>query len=258
MCRLLGYCSSDNASVADLLGPGFEDFTALSAAHADGWGKAALDDSELKLERSPRQASTDPEYRSLAAKNLGDIGLVHLRWATPGLPIEQRNSHPFRNRDFVLAHNGAIRPQDKLPAMLPPEWEAQVTGTTDSERYFLSIMSRIGPREGGVVAAIADAVAHIRQEFQPNCLNAILFSPETLYAVCWFNPELIPYEYLRDRAPKMPEADVAGYFNLACQVTGDAVVVASTGWPQPGWQVMPNGSVLTVDRATRAVSLTSL
>jgi len=35
-------------------------------------------------------------------------------------------------------------------------------------------------------------------------------------------------------------------------VTGDAVVVASTGWPQDGWSVLPNGSVLIIDQETLA------
>ena len=41
MCRLLGYCSRERASLADLMGgQAFSEFTALSSLHSDGWGMA--------------------------------------------------------------------------------------------------------------------------------------------------------------------------------------------------------------------------
>jgi predicted glutamine amidotransferase len=41
MCRLLGYCARDAASVGELLGTdSFRAFTSLSCLHGDGWGMA--------------------------------------------------------------------------------------------------------------------------------------------------------------------------------------------------------------------------
>ena len=41
MCRLLGYCTRDAASVAEVLGmESFRAFTSLSDLHGDGWGMA--------------------------------------------------------------------------------------------------------------------------------------------------------------------------------------------------------------------------
>ncbi len=172
---------------------------------------------------------------------------MHLRWATPGLAVEDRNSHPFARGEFAMCHNGAIRPQDRLPELLPPEWEQRVAGTTDSERYFLHIMAGIEANGGDVVAAAAGTVRRIRADYTPNSLNAILLAPDALYAIAWHDPERIPVEAIRSR--NSPE-DPTCYFNLGYRQTDDAVVVASTGWPQDGWGVLPNGSVLAVDRAT--------
>jgi hypothetical protein len=36
------------------------------------------------------------------------------------------------------------------------------------------------------------------------------------------------------------------------------VVAASSGWPQPGWTVLPNQSVLAVDRVTLTTSVFGL
>jgi predicted glutamine amidotransferase len=256
MCRLMGYVSRRDASVADLIGePALRGFTALSQWHADGWGMAARDGAALRVAKSPGRASDDPRYQRLAIQPLGDIGLVHLRWATPGLPVEDRNSHPFVRGDFAMAHNGAIHPQDKLPGMLPPAWEEQLNGSTDSERYFLHIMSRLDPRGGDVVAAVADTVRHIRLGYAPNSLNAILLGPAALYAIAWHDPQRIPREAIRARGSA---EDPDCYFDLGYQVRADSVVVGSSGWPQDGWSVIPNGSVLIVDRATLAASTVSL
>jgi predicted glutamine amidotransferase len=256
MCRLLGYCARDHASVTELIGePGLNAFTALSAWHADGWGIAAQNGGAIQVAKSPRRASDDPDYRRLAAEQLGDTGLVHLRWATPGLAVENANSHPFSYGEFAMAHNGAIHPQDRLPELLPPAWEQRLTSGTDSERYFLHIMSGLDMNGGHVLDAIAGTVAHIRAGYTPNSLNAILLGPDALYAIAWHDPARIPLESIRARnSPEVPEL----YFDLAYRQTPGAVVVASTGWPQDGWASLPNGSVLVVDRATLATRVEPL
>ena len=263
MCRLLGYCSRDAASVAELLGTeSFRAFTSLSELHGDGWGMAWYAGSRPAVWKSADRAGSEPEYDKLAWQPLGDLGLVHLRWATPGLPVEDRNSHPFTYGQFALAHNGAIHPQDRLPELLPPSWEHKLTSGTDSERYFLHIMASLEASDAGqeagqesVVKAVADTVRHIRDDYAPNSLNAILLGPDALYAISWHNPGLIPYEAIRARnSPEVPEK----YFDLAYRQTPEAVVVASTGWPQDGWTSLPNGSVLVVDRATRTTRVQPL
>jgi hypothetical protein len=85
MCRLFGYCSRGSASAASLLTEqGLRDFTALSAFHSDGWGMAWYTADGPKMRKSTRRAADEPDYDQLAHRRLGDIGLVHLRLATPG------------------------------------------------------------------------------------------------------------------------------------------------------------------------------
>ncbi|HEY2077671.1 MAG TPA: class II glutamine amidotransferase [Streptosporangiaceae bacterium] len=249
MCRLLGYCSGDEASLEDLIGAdGLRDFTGLCALHGDGWGMAWYEGAEPIVRKSPIRADSAPEYDKLAREPLSDLGLVHLRWATPGLGVNERNNHPFRYGEYVFAHNGAIHPQDRLPEMLPEQWERQLAGTTDSERYFLLIMSRLASRGGDMVAAIADAAADIGTRFEPNSLNAILLSPDKLYAISWHHRDRVPEVKLRAIGYDQPE--IAAYFDLAYRATDSAVVVASSNWPQPGWTPLENRHVLVADRRT--------
>ena len=248
MCRLLGYCTRTGASLAEIMGePGLHEFTQLSTFHGDGWGMAWYDAREPQVRKSPLRAVDEPAYDELAHSRLGDLGLVHLRWATPGLPVEPRNTHPFRFGDIVMAHNGAIHPQNRLGELLPPDWERRRGGTTDSERYFLHVMSGLEAHDGDMIEALSDTAARIDRLFSANSLNAVFLTPEALYAICFYDPERIPHDALATRGHVGP---TDSYFDVAYRETDDAVVVASSGWCQDGWATLPNRHVLMVDRAT--------
>lgn len=256
MCRLLGYCSRDAASVAELLSTeSFRAFTSLSDLHGDGWGMAWYAGSRPAAWKSAGRAGGEPEYDKLAWQPLGDLGLVHLRWATPGLAVSDANTHPFRYADYTFAHNGAIYPQDRLGEMLPPEWERQLAGSTDSERYFLHLMARLEARGGDMAAAIADTTADISKRYTASSLNAILLAPDALYAISLHDRSMVPADLLRELGHADRPDEVAAYFDLAYRVTGDAVLVASSGWPMPGWTPLPSGHVLVADRRTLATSV---
>ena len=256
MCRLLGYCSRDAASAGELLGPeSFRAFTSLSDLHGDGWGMAWYAGSRPATWKSPARAGREPEYDKLAWQPLGDLGLLHLRWATPGLGVNDANTHPFRYENYTFAHNGAIYPQERLGDMLPPEWERQLGGTTDSERYFLHLMWRLAEREGDMVAAIADTTAGISRRYTASSLNAILLSPDALYAISFHDRSMAPVDLLRELGHADDPDEAAAYFDLAYRADGDAVIVASSGWPMAGWTPLPSGHVLVTDRRTLATSV---
>jgi predicted glutamine amidotransferase len=204
--------------------------------------------------KSAGQAGREPEYDKLAWQPLGDLGLVHLRWATPGLAISDVNTHPFRYGDYTFAHNGAIHPQERLGEMLPAEWERRMAGSTDSERYFLHLMWRLAACDGDMIAAIADTTAAISQRYTASSLNAILLAPDALYAISFHDRSMVPADLLRQVGHGERPEEVAAYFDLAYQVTGDAVLVASSGWPMPGWTPLPSGHVLVTDRRTLATT----
>lgn len=251
---MLGYCARDRASLAEVIGErGLLDFTKLSAFHGDGWGMAWYDGQQGQVEKSPQRAADAADYDELAHRRLGDLGLVHLRRATPGLPVEARNSHPFRHGAIMKAHNGAIHPQERLGDLLTGAWKHRLIGTTDSEHYFLNVMSRLegGPAgslgHGDLITALDDAVADIDRAFTANSLNAIFVTPDALYALCWYHPDRIPSAAVAQQGYTGPPER---YFDLAYLETDGSVVVASTGWPQDGWSWVPNRHVLVIDRET--------
>jgi predicted glutamine amidotransferase len=250
MCRLLSYCTQGSAPVAETVGEhGLADFTGLAAYHSQGWGMAWYADgsADAQARKSPLAALGDPGYDALAHSVLGDLGLIHLRRATPGLPVRAANSHPFRYGGYAMAHNGAVHPVERLGGLLTPEWERRLTGDTDSERYFLHVMARAEELGGDMVAALAGSAAEIEREFTASSLNAIFLSPTELYAICWYDPAGIPAGAAAQQGYHGP---AERYFDLAYRRVRGAVVVASTGWQQPGWSTLPNRHVLVVDRGT--------
>jgi predicted glutamine amidotransferase len=261
MCRLLGYYARKPTSLAEIIGEeGLRDFTALSAFHGDGWGMAWADGGQIRVRKSPLRASDDPGYDGLARRRLARLGIVHLRWATPGLAVGTENSHPFCINDVAMAHNGAIHPQDRLPGLLPPDWERLVTGSTDSERYLLHILFRL-QAGGDMLTAIGETAASITARFTVNSLNAVLLTPAALYAVSCHDRSMIPEARLRSRGYPGSAEEIARHFDLAYRQTDGAVVVASSDWPQDpahGWTTLPNGHVLMVADDTLQITIEPL
>jgi len=57
-------------------------------------------------------------------------------------------------------------------------------------------------------------------------------------AACIYNQDKIPQKFKED----------TDYYHLKYTKATGGVVVASSGWNQAGWEEIPNGSVLVVDR----------
>jgi predicted glutamine amidotransferase len=243
MCRLLGWAARTPVTLADLLGEADLDaFTALSRKHGDGWGVAVRSGRGIDAHTSPDAACYSREYEQRTHSLAGDLGIVHLRWATLGLPVQPSNTHPFTDDGVAFAHNGSVQPPSALDELLTDKQQAAMRGTTDSERYFRAVLSAAAhaPLQYGL-AHVVDRIARTKDFTSLNCL---LMTPDTLFAACRFNPGA-------------EDDEGEDYFHLRYRVTDDAVVVASSGWGSD-WQVLDNGALLTVDRATLRTSVVSL
>ena len=242
MCRLLGTVSTTPVTLDQVLGTEREAFLGLASVHGDGWGhawSAAADDLEVR--KSPESALDDEELADLAAHRPAVAALTHLRWATLGLPVRPDNTHPFTDGRVAFAHNGSVSPPAALDALIAPELAARRQGDTDSERYFLAVLSRMAegaPADEALAATVRDVVDSGAQVHSLNCL---LLTPGALLAVCCYDPA-----WNEDR----------DYYPLLHRRVGDTVVVASTGWTDSGgWSTVSNGQMLAVERGTLETSL---
>jgi predicted glutamine amidotransferase len=260
LCRLLGYASTGPASAVEGLGATeFQAFTSLSAVHGDGWGMAWSQPggSGIGAATSPASAADDPAYFELAGQALGSAGLVHLRWATDGLVVHPMNTHPFTDGSHALAHNGSIAPIDTLESLLSERSRAQLSGTTDSERYFRLVLQCI-EEAGDEREGLTRAVGTLHEHFPEASLNALFLTSSHLYAVHVNSGAATPLDDLRElfgSDDAMPHGHATAYFDMAYKVSPTAVHVISSGVPAEGWTPIPGDSILAIDLGTREIEV---
>ena len=257
MCRLLAHVARRPMTVAEAIGEAdLRAFADLSPRHPDGWGMAWwADEAALAGDGPPQRtravggAREDPAFRVATAEVPAHVAVVHLRGATPGLTFELENCHPFVRRGAAFAQNGAIHPQHRLPELLPAHLEAEVAGSTDSERLFLLLCDRLD--SGRPFAEVArEALAELFERFTSPVLNSIYLTPEHLHVLNAHNPTALPYP-----------GDPHDLFALRFRVEDDVVVVASSGFDQPesrGWHTLDNMTVLTVALDTLELHIDAL
>ena len=238
MCRLLGYVSLQPESFADAVGEKLPEFISLSSVHCDGWGVATLNHNsdESHLTRAPEIAQDSATFRETISNTKTDGALLHLRWATSGIPVSENNTHPFISHGYSFIHNGAIYPANALDNSIAQKFKNEIKGETDSERYFYFILSEIDKH--GLLEGVISAVREIKAVHDFSSINAMLMTESHFLTVCEHDPE------------RKPSWAVDGYYDLFYKFKDGDLVVASSGWDQSGWNNLPNHSLLVVERAT--------
>jgi predicted glutamine amidotransferase len=246
MCRLLAHVARRPLTVAQAMGASdLETFIALAPRNPDGWGIAwwpslpaadAADGPEAI--RSVANARDDPGFRRAMEERPALAALVHLRGATPGLSIGLENCHPFTRNRAAFAQNGALYPQDRLDEIVPAGLEREIAGSTDSERFFVLLQSRLEGSPGSFDEVVSELLAELLRDFTTPCLNAIFLGPEAIYVLNAHNPTTLPNR-----------TDPHDLFAIRYRVAPGLVVVASSGFDQPesrGWRTLDNMTVLEV------------
>jgi predicted glutamine amidotransferase len=244
MCRLLGWVTRRPTTLRDLLDEqDLRDFTELSSRHCDGWGVGRATETGAKVHKRPDPARSSRAFDAWARGHAGDLGIAHLRRATMGLHVGIENTHPFTDGRIAFAHNGSILSPSSLDRLIAPDVARLRRGTTDSERYFLALLSRMAdgatPRE-----ALHETVADIERTSPFTSLNCLLMTPGELIALSYHDP---------DGALEQEGPD---YYHLRYRVTDDAVVVSSSGWGRD-WQHLANGDLLVVRRGSLEVTVSA-
>lgn len=242
MCRLLGVVSRDSIALDGAIEAEIEPFTAQSAVHKDGWGVAWFDGGAPRIRRRLDVAKESSAYREAIAAARGPMMLVHLRRASPGLPLQLTNTHPFREGRTVFAHNGQFDLSPQLRKAILARGGRRPEGTTDSELFFSLV--ELHARESDPATAVQSAAAEIAElclEYGtrvPESLNCLFMTPEVLIAHQQSDPAQAQPHHLPDN------------YLLRYRLETDRVVVASSGIPQEGYDELHEGEALVIDRQT--------
>jgi len=246
MCRLLGFVSDSKSNFTELLGNDFHEFVELSKVHCDGWGLSNIgsDEKVAQMTREPVMAATSGKFKDKIANLSTDGALLHIRWATPGLPIKVENSHPFIYKDITFTHNGAIRPATALNNEIDPKYLALCQGDTDSERYFYYILTEIDKSD--FITVIKSAVNHIRKNQEYSSINGMIMNEDYYVVIAEYDLTEIPAIFTED------------YYELRFKKSQESVIVGSSGWNQAGWEILPNHHLLVVNRKTLNIEIIKL
>ncbi|MFM8472904.1 MAG: class II glutamine amidotransferase [Candidatus Kapaibacterium sp.] len=165
MCRFVAY--SGPAIIADdlLYKPKYSLVTAQSinagemsvAVNGDGFGigwYAPELDNEPCVFRSIKPAWSDANLRNLARKIHSPLMFMHIRAASPGMTVEEVNSHPFMCGRLMFMHNGMIQGfkdirRQLLRTLKDTAYDA-IQGSTDSEHMFGLFLNHIEDPYGEV------------------------------------------------------------------------------------------------------------
>lgn len=240
----MGYVSRTTTTLPDFIGSDFAGFVELSRVHKDSWGLALTAGDRVALEKKAITAAEDSSFASTVGSRQSDAGLLHFRWASPGLGVTDTNAHPFAYKDISLIHNGAIMPYDALEPLVAPEFLALRQGTTDSELYFLFLLTRIS--QLGFIDGVKSAIETLRKDFSYSSINSMIMNRDYLVVISEHDSNNKP-----DWADEI-------YYELRYRADERGLAVASSGWNQEGWELMPNHSILIYNRADFSHSLSSL
>jgi len=243
MCRLLGYSSSIPTTFNEAVGNNFNEFVNLAKDHCDGWGIATTQNHKADLYKEPVAANKSEHFSEQLASHKSNAALLHLRWATEGMPVNQNNTHPFTYQDITFIHNGSISPATVLDPLIDKKYLDLAKGTTDSERYFLYLLTQI--ERHGFVEGVKAGLTYIKSNCSYSSINMMIINSEYFIAACIYNQDKIPDKFKEDN----------DYYYLKYTKKDGQIVVASSGWNQEGWSDLPNGSVLVVERVGQNLTL---
>ena len=159
--------------------------------NADGYGFGWYDrEGFAATYTSMEPIWSDHNLPALANTLQEPLWIAEVRSATAGNPVHAFNTAPFRDKEFLFAHNGFIQDfqTQVLPGMLSfltPASIAKLRGNTDSEYLFITLCQiLLKPKTNDPPGAIRKLFRLLSDwiEDQPALLNIVISDGERLYA----------------------------------------------------------------------------
>ena len=123
--------------------------------------------AEPVIRKSPLRADSEPEFEKLAREPLATSAWCTCAGRRPALASASQHPPVPGTASTCSPTTAPSTRRTGSARCCRREWERQLAGTTDSERYFLLIMWRLAASGGDMVAAIAHAAADIEHRFTP-------------------------------------------------------------------------------------------
>jgi predicted glutamine amidotransferase len=232
----MAFSARTETTLPSFMGSAFQEFVELSKVHDDSWGLALSNGSTATVTKKAETAALSSSFQETVQSANSHGGLLHFRWASPGLPVTDANAHPFTYQDIAFIHNGALSPYDAVKSLVAPKFAELQQGETDSEQFFLYLLTEI--ERLGFIDGVKTCMRNIKTNFKYSSINSMIINSEYLIVTSEHNPNNKP-----DWADEI-------YYELRYRLDDNGIAVASSGWNQEGWTLMNNHQMLIVDRKT--------
>jgi predicted glutamine amidotransferase len=252
MCRLFGMSAAPQRDRATFWLLDAEDGLAeQSRREPDGTGLGAFSASGRPIvSKQPIAAYEDATFAREARTLVSTTFIAHIRFASTGA-VARANTHPFEQRDRLLAHNGVIGGLDILERELGDD-RALVHGDTDSERFLALVTRRTEQHGGDVTAGLVSAARFVAETLPLYALNVVLTTATELWALRY--PETHDLLYLErgpaEGARPLEHAGAAGTMRVRSHDAARhrVLVVASERMDEDSrWRPLASGELLHVD-----------
>lgn len=251
MCRLLGVVGSKPTDLSFSLLRADKPFKNLCRANPDGWGLGWYEKKKAKLFKEGIPCAESGRLPVLAKEARSNIIIAHVRLGTGGEPAE-RNSHPFRYRNWLFAHNGRVD-RKHLLNLLQGKFRKEIKGETDSEVYFLWLLQNIEKHKAVIKGARSAVKEIISREY--GSLNFLLSDGKKL---CAFRYSKSDKEYYSLYVLKRNPSEELGHLKLLSKETKAllqskslkrerSVLVCSEKLTREGWKNISFGNLLEID-----------
>lgn len=259
MGRLIGYMANRADRLRDALHQEREVIAVPPSHPPAGWGIGFYQGGEVLHKKRPLLEGEKMDWEQVANGVRSDCVIIHMRHATVG-DFRSENTHPFRMRSWLFAHNGTIQRFDaireRLVETMPDFIRRNIRGETDSEHFFHAVLSFLhdgGQLDPGEVAdkAVLNAlrstvrlVDRLAQEVgAPEAtLNLVLSNGRRMYALRRGGPMLIT-ERQGIHDPAAEEQDQTGP-----SATRYVLVVSDGPQEPPSYRAIEDGTVCVIDR----------
>lgn len=199
MARLIGYMANRADRLRDAFHQERRAIAGLPVDQRGAWGIGFYQGDEVLHKKQPTPDGEPIHWETIAQNLKTDCAVAHLRQATVG-GFSVDNTHPFRFRQWLLAHVGTITGFDEvhrtLHAELPDFLQRNIRGSSDSELFFHLILGHLHaqsqleaalPSSAVMLNAIGRTVARIDEitgsAGAPSTLNMIMSNGRAMYAL---------------------------------------------------------------------------
>lgn len=253
MCRLFGMSAAPHRVHATFWLLDAQDSLAQQSRRMpDGTGLGTFaEDGTPRLEKQPVAAYEDSRFAWEAKERESATFVAHVRYATTGAN-NLADTHPFKQKGRLFAHNGVIEDLPALEAELG-DYRDLVQGDTDSERYFALITRHIDENDGDVAAGIAGAVGWIADNLRMLSINFVLTEADQMWAFRYPDTDDLMVLRRRPGGPSgrrhLDHSSAAGTVRArsGALATLPAVVVATEQMDEdPDWESLCPGELLYV------------